>query len=177
MLTALCHNAAGLLADRLFLGVAEAAIAPGFAVMVSMWYKRSEQPLRQGAWFMGNVLAGVVGGVTAYGLSHITSIAAWRAIYLIFGALTVAWSVVAFFVLPDTPATARFLSKEDRARAVKRVEENMTGIKSSQWKRYQFVEALGDVQVWLLVVVQMTGSIANGGVTNVSFMPFLSLND
>jgi len=175
MLTAVCHNAGGLLADRLFLGVAEAAIAPGFAVMVSMWYKREEQPIRQGAWFMGNVLAGIVGGVTAYGLSHITSIAAWKAIYLIFGALTVSWSIVAFFVLPDTPASARFLSKEDRAKAVKRVEANMTGIKSNRWKRYQFLEALGDVQVWLLVIVQMTGSIANGGVTNVSSLFHLSL--
>lgn len=168
MLTALCYNAAGLLANRIFLGVAESAIAPGLAVMVSMWYKREEQPMRQGAWFMGNVMAGIVGGVTAYGLSHIQSIAAWKAIYLIFGAITVLWSAAMFFLLPDTPASARFLSREDRAKAIKRVEANMTGIKSSEWKRYQFLEALGDVQVWLLVIVQMTGSISNGGVTNVS---------
>ncbi|KXJ87119.1 major facilitator superfamily domain-containing protein [Microdochium bolleyi] len=181
MLTALCFNPAGLLANRLFLGVAESAIAPGLAVMVSMWYKREEQPMRQGAWFMGNVLAGIMGGVTAYGLSHIQSIAAWKAIYLIFGAITVLWSAAMFFLLPDTPASARFLSKEDRARAIKRVEANMTGIKSSEWKRYQFLEALADVQVWLLVIVQMTGSIANGVVTNfgaivIKGMGFSTLN-
>ncbi|KAM3566996.1 hypothetical protein ARSEF4850_000030 [Beauveria asiatica] len=40
---------AGLLANRFFLGVTEAAVAPGLGVLISMWYKRSEQPLRQAA--------------------------------------------------------------------------------------------------------------------------------
>jgi MFS family permease len=73
MLTAVGHNAPGLLAVRFFLGAAEAVIGPGLTVIVAMWYKRSEQPLRHGAWFMGNVVAGVFGGIIAYGVGHSAS--------------------------------------------------------------------------------------------------------
>ena len=78
MLTSTCFNAHGLLAIRFFLGAAEAAIGPGLTIIVAMWYKRSEQPLRHGAWFMGNVIAGVIGGILAYGIGHVESIAPWK---------------------------------------------------------------------------------------------------
>lgn len=78
MFTALCSNHAGLWANRLFLGVSEAAIAPGLAIVVSMWYKRSEQPMRHAAWFLGNTFAGIVGGVLAYGIGRINTIAPWK---------------------------------------------------------------------------------------------------
>lgn len=78
MLTAVCHNASGLLATRFFLGAAEAAIAPGLAIIISMFYKKSEQPLRHAAWFLGNTAAGLFGGLLNYGIGHIKSIAPWK---------------------------------------------------------------------------------------------------
>lgn len=43
---AACKNFGGLMAARFFLGVGEAAIAPGFALLIGMFYKREEQPMR-----------------------------------------------------------------------------------------------------------------------------------
>lgn len=72
-------NASGLLAARFFLGVAEASIAPGLATMVSMWYKKSEQPLRHGVWFMGNVMAGFFSSLLSYAISFIKAdISPWQ---------------------------------------------------------------------------------------------------
>jgi MFS family permease len=87
MLTSVCTNAAGLLALRFFLGLAEAPIAPGLGVIIPMWYKRTEQPLRQAAWFLGNTLAGIIGSLMAYGIGHIDSIAPWKACYEYLGLL------------------------------------------------------------------------------------------
>lgn len=78
MLTAACVSAGGLLATRFFLGVAESVIAPGLTVVISMFYKRREQPLRHAAWFLGNTCAGLFGGLLNYGIGHMTSIAPWR---------------------------------------------------------------------------------------------------
>ncbi|GKT86067.1 major facilitator superfamily transporter [Colletotrichum tofieldiae] len=164
MLTSLCFNAGGLLANRIMLGIAEAAIAPGLSIVVSMWYKRPEQPLRHGAWFLGNTVAGIVGGIVAYSIGHIESIAPWKAVFLIFGGITTAWSIAIFFLLPDTPIKARFLNEADRVKAVERVEENLTGIKSEKFKWYQCVEAMTDVKAWLLFTIQISAQIANGGV-------------
>ncbi|KAJ3549022.1 hypothetical protein NM208_g722 [Fusarium decemcellulare] len=164
MLTAVVFNPAGLLANRFFLGVAEAAIAPGLSVVVAMWYKRSEQPLRHGAWYLGNTCAGFFGGLTGYGIGHVKSIAPWKAVYLIFGAITIIWSLAVFFLLPDTPMKAWFLSEQDRRKAITRVQENMTGIKNDKFKWHQCVEALLDIKTWSLVIVQLCSQIANGGV-------------
>jgi sugar phosphate permease len=44
------HNAAGLLATRFFLGACEGVAAPGFVVITSNYYKRSEHPIRVAVW-------------------------------------------------------------------------------------------------------------------------------
>ncbi|KAG5986229.1 hypothetical protein E4U54_005538 [Claviceps lovelessii] len=165
MLTATCFNASGLLANRFFLGVAESAIAPGLTIVVSMWYKRSEQPLRHAAWFMGPTFAGIFGSLLAYGIGHIHSIEPWKAVFLIFGGVTVAWSAAVFLLLPDTPMTARFLRAQDRTKAVVRVKDNMTGIKDNRVKWNQVREALLDVKTWLIVVETLASNIPNGAVT------------
>ncbi|KGQ03428.1 putative transporter [Beauveria bassiana D1-5] len=164
MLTAVCHDHSGLWANRFFLGVSEAAVAPGLAVVVSMWYTRSEQPLRQAAWFLGNTFAGIFGGLVSYGIGHIKTIAPWKAVFLFFGAATIAWSIFIYLLLPDDPTKARFLSASERERALRRVSRNMTGPKTTKINWSQCLEALGDVQAWLLVLIQLSGQIANGGV-------------
>lgn len=71
-------NYKGLLAARFFLGAAESVIAPSLAVLVSMWYKKSEQPLRHGVWFLGNVTAGFFASLLAYAISHIQGFSPWK---------------------------------------------------------------------------------------------------
>ncbi|KID73647.1 uncharacterized protein G6M90_00g002380 [Metarhizium brunneum] len=168
MLTATAFNAGSLLANRFFLGVTEASIAPGLTIVVSMWYKRSEQPLRHAAWFLGNTFAGIFGGLVAYGIGHVETMAPWKAVFLTFGAATVAWSVGIYFLLPDTPMEARFLSRQDREKAVLRVKENMTGIKSDKIKWGQVKEALLDAKTWLIVALLLASCIPNGAVTTFS---------
>lgn len=91
-----------------------------------------------------------------------------QGIFIILGAATVLWSFVAFFLLPDTPAKAVFLSKEDSQKAIVRVKDNMTGIKNDHVKWYQVREALLDVKMLLLFLFQLCSNIPNGGVTTVS---------
>ncbi|KAJ5973267.1 MFS allantoate transporter [Penicillium waksmanii] len=164
-LTATCHNSSGLLATRFFLGVAEAAIAPGLTIIISMFYKRSEQPLRHAAWFLGNTCAGLFGGLLNYGIGHIETIAPWKASFLILGGATVAWSICNIFLLPDTPSNAWFLNNSDREKAVARVQENLTGIKNDKFKWEQCKEAIKDMKTWFLVLIQFSSNIPNGGVT------------
>lgn len=88
-------------------------------------------------------------------------------VFLVFGGLTVAFSALCFLLLPDTPLNARFLTSEERAKAVIRVEDNLTGIRSEEWKREQVIEALCDPQTWFLVLLQLSSNIPNNGVITV----------
>lgn len=67
--------------------------------------------------------------------------------------------------------TARFLSKEDRVKAVVRVRENMTGIKSDTFQWGQCKEALLDSKAWLIVLIQLCANIPNGGLHSVRVVP------
>lgn len=68
----MCHaavnNFAGLMVAKFCLGMAEASVAPGFSLLMSMFYRRSEQPFRHGLWFAGNSIANIIGGVLAYAI-------------------------------------------------------------------------------------------------------------
>ncbi|RSL84892.1 hypothetical protein CEP51_003651 [Fusarium floridanum] len=156
-------NASGLLAARFFLGVAEASIAPGLATMVSMWYKKSEQPLRHGVWFMGNVMAGFFSSLLSYAISFIKAdISPWQILFIIFGSVTMLWGLCLLWLIPDHPITARFLSPEQREKAVIRVATNMTSVKNDAFKMYQLLEGLADIKMWLLVLIMLSSNLANG---------------
>lgn len=40
-------------------------------------------------------------------------------------------------MFPDNPTTAKFLTKEEKIIAVKRVQGNQNGIETKVWKKYQ----------------------------------------
>jgi hypothetical protein len=83
--------------------------------------------------------------------------------------------MICYFTIPDSPMTAKFLSEEDRVKAVERVQDNLTGIKSHQVKRYQVIEALLDPKTWFLALFQFAQNVPNGGVGSVSSYMFFRL--
>ncbi|PCG91071.1 Major facilitator superfamily domain, general substrate transporter [Penicillium occitanis (nom. inval.)] len=171
MCHAACKNFGGLMAARFFLGVGEAAIAPGFALLTGMFYKRQEQPLRQAAWFIGNCIANSMGGLVSYGIGHIHShsLMSWQLIFLILGAVTSAYAIVLYLLLPDSPANALFLKKDERAIAIQRTLENKTGIlDAGKFQTKQVLLALKDPQAWLLVTYMFCVNLCNGGITTFS---------
>lgn len=54
-----------------------------------------------------------------------------------------------FIFLPDSPVTARGLSKRERRIAVDRIRENQTGVENKHLKPYQILEAFKDYKMYL----------------------------
>ena len=84
----MCHAAAndfsGLAACRTFLGVFEASINPGTMIVFSMFYKRSEQPLRFGIWVGSAGIGYIIAGIASFGIGHIGgALSSWRYIFLV----------------------------------------------------------------------------------------------
>lgn len=76
---AACRNFGGLMAVRLFLGFAEAAIAPGCSLILGMWYKREEHALRHGYWYLGTSTGIALSGFLSFGVAHVKKgLGAWR---------------------------------------------------------------------------------------------------
>lgn len=149
MTTAACRSFAGGMVNRFVLGGLEAGATPTMVLLTGSFWTKAEIPSRQLFWYSFQAWAGVIGGILSYAIGHIDGkLQEWEYIFLIFGALSVAWAFVVFFFLPHSPATVPYFSPKERLIAVQRVAANKNGIsKDKSFKSYQAWEAARDPKV------------------------------
>lgn len=58
---------------------------------------------------------------------------------IITGTLTLLTSTAYWFLFPDSPTNAWFLTPDERAKAVQRIKENQTGVENKHFKPEQYV--------------------------------------
>jgi len=68
------HNFQGLVACRIFLGIAEGGLFPGVSYYITMWYRRHECGFRMALFFSAATIAGCFGGLLARGISEMDGI-------------------------------------------------------------------------------------------------------
>ncbi|KAM4061580.1 major facilitator superfamily protein [Hirsutella rhossiliensis] len=145
-------------AVRAILGVAEGGLLPGMVLYLSGLYTRGELALRIGIFYTAASLSGAFGGLLARGLSAIGprgGLEGWRWIFIIEGLITVVAGAIAFVGLPNSPATARYLTQEEREWALKRLAANEGGrfnLASEREEGFRWSEVgrgIRNVQVWL----------------------------
>ncbi|CAI7607792.1 unnamed protein product [Penicillium glandicola] len=161
-------NYPGILVLRFLLGMAEAGVSPCMMNLTSMFYKRSEQPLRMAVWLSANGMATMVGALLGFGLghSHNTALRSWQLIFLTIGLLNFACACLFLWLMPDSPGSARFLTHRQRVIAVRRVAENMIGVKTRDIKPRQALEILWDFRVLCCAGVGIACGVINGGSSN-----------
>ncbi|KAH3671158.1 hypothetical protein OGAPHI_000869 [Ogataea philodendri] len=163
------QNYASYLAMRLLLGIFESGITPAFVILTSQWYKREEQFLRSALWFSANGLGVLIGTSIAYGFAlhqGSLSIKGWRALFIVIGGMTMLFSVIFYFYVPDLPSKAWFLTEEEKLLVVQRIRTNQQGFGNKKFKLYQLKEALEDPRTWCYFIYGITSEIPNGGITN-----------
>ncbi|CAJ2506795.1 Uu.00g079810.m01.CDS01 [Anthostomella pinea] len=160
--TPACTNFAGIAANRFLLGCFEAVVNPGFVLVLSMWYRQDEQPMRMVTYYCMNGVAGIFGGLLGYAIGHITSgLQPWQYIFIIFGSISLAWGIVFLIFMPDLPTTARYLNGRQRIVAVERVTMNRQGVKNHHYKAYQLRQCLLDPKTWILFIMSVAAQIPN----------------
>ncbi|KAG0652793.1 putative transporter [Hyphodiscus hymeniophilus] len=163
--TAGCHNYAGIMVNRFFLGFLESAVAPAFTVLVTFWWTREEQALRTGLWYCCVGVATTISPLINYGLGQIhSSLAAWKPLFLILGSVTVLWSVVLFFCLPDSPLTTKGLTEAERTIAIRRLERNNAGTISRAFNKSQFFEAFRDFKLYSCTLIILLTGVPSGAI-------------
>ncbi|CUS14887.1 unnamed protein product [Tuber aestivum] len=171
MLHAACSNFSGLMAVRFLLGIFEASITPAFLLFMSHWWRVQEQAFRTAMWLSWNGIAQIVGSVCSYAMVRgiekhgYTTLGGWQLLFLATGGLTILSGILFLLLIPDSPATAWFLSKEERIMAIERLRGNNQGIGSKKFKKHQFVEAFTDPQTYYIALFIIISAIPNGFLT------------
>ena len=60
----------------------------------------------------------------------------------------------------------RWLSNDEKKIAIRRLRDNQTGIKNTEFKSYQIKEALLDPKTWLFFFLSIATQVVNGAVSN-----------
>lgn len=68
---------------------------------------------------------------------------------MFFGIITVVFSFVMFFFMPDSPVEAKFLTDHQKVIAIERLRMNQQGVMSREWRWDHLWESLRDVKTWL----------------------------
>lgn len=115
--TAFVHSAAAFYAMRSLLGIAEAGFFPGVILYLTYWYPRSVRARSTGVFYYGAPLALTLGSpVSGFLVAHgWGALHGWQVMFLTEGLLAAASGVGVWFLLPDGPATARWLDVDEKA--------------------------------------------------------------
>ncbi|KAH0522978.1 hypothetical protein TsFJ059_008039 [Trichoderma semiorbis] len=172
-LTGIVQNFSGLLAIRIFLGVAEAGFFPAATYLLTVWYTRYEVQSRMVFFHAAVSLAGAFSGLLAFGIQKMDGVAGlqgWRWIFILEGIFTVFLSFFIWSLLPDSPNTAPFLTTEEREFIVLRLEQD-TGsgrgrvTNNDKVNKRQVIAGLTDWKVWAAVFMYWATSISSYGFT------------
>ena len=92
---------------------------------LTFWYRTEERSIRVALILASATLAGAFGGAIAYGVGHMNETAglsAWRWLLILEGLPSIVSAFLIYFILPDYPETAGWLSTEEKALATERLE-------------------------------------------------------
>jgi len=169
MLQATTESFGAFFALRFLMGMLESCVAPILILLIGMFYQKQEQGRRISWFYVMNGLTKVFGSFVAFGISFIDSkFARYKILFLLLGAMAITVGVSVLIWLPDSPVRARMLTREEKIAALERVRDGQGGTENHHLKKEQVWEAVTDIRTWLIVLIVLTTSIPNGGVSNFS---------
>ncbi|KAF7334703.1 MFS domain-containing protein [Mycena venus] len=144
------HTYAEVTVVRFLLGVFEAGVFPGLVYLLTFWYRTEERSVRVAFILASATLAGAFGGAIAYGVGHMNrdmGLSAWRWLFILEGLPSCLSSIFVFFILPDYPETAHWLTEDEKKLAAYRLKDQ--GSKGSS-KAMTWQEAKDTLTDWRL---------------------------
>lgn len=88
--------------------------------------------------------------------------------FVVIGAVNVLVSLLVLFILPETPAKAKFLNEAEKQRIVQRLRQDQAGVGAKVFRWRSVLEAFADLQTWLLVLLTILITIPSGVITTFS---------
>jgi MFS family permease len=119
LLLALTSSAAMFYILRFLLGAAEAGLYPGIIYYLSAWFPNRYRLRVLGLFTLGssvgNMVGSLIGGIFL-DLDGLGGLQGWQWVFIATGLPAILLTFVTLRYLPETPATARFLNTEEKAR-------------------------------------------------------------
>jgi MFS family permease len=158
VLTGFVSTAHQLYMARFLLGLAEAGYFPGIVLYLTYWFPRREQAHSIALFMAGIPVASILGSpVSGVILDHVhwLSVSSWRWLLILQGAPAVLGGSLTYFLLPNGPMEAKFLTDVEKNWITRELErEKQTADELSP------LQALHNRRVWHLALIGFTHAVA-----------------
>ena len=148
------HNATTFYLFRFLLGVMEAGFFPGVIYYLTYWYPSAMRARSIGLFYFGVPLALIIGGPLSGWLLEFDGSAGlkgWQWMFLVEGILAMIVGIWAYWYLDDKPASARWLSEEQK-QDLKQVLDKEESVKQDHGPA-SVLKALSDPKVLYLCLL------------------------
>ncbi|KAI0970136.1 major facilitator superfamily domain-containing protein [Xylaria arbuscula] len=160
-------NKQGLYTARFFLGLAEAGLFPGVLLQMTYWYRPDEMSLRLLYFYICGNLSGIFSGLLAYGFDTVSGaggLSGWQWLFLIEGIATIIIGLAIWFLLPDFPETASWLTDKEKAFVQARLPENAPRASEQNFDIKEIWSSLKDKRLWLFTLIWALFTVGTSGV-------------
>lgn len=149
---------------RFLLGAAEAGFFPGIVLYFTYWFPAKERGKTLALFALGGVVAGAIGHPISGALllmDGILEMAGWKWLFFIEAIPAVVMGLVVFFVLPNGPADARWLTSSEKGWLLTKIADESR--ESAVTKERRFREIFTSGRVWLLCLLYFLVNVAGYG--------------
>ena len=157
---------------RILLGAAEAGFTPGIIYYLSRWYPSQDRAKAVGWFYIGAAISFVIGLPLAgllLSLDGLLGVPGWRWVYFLEGLPAIILGVLTLRVLPDSPASVRWLDEKGRDWLTRTLAREAAEAPVSE--RAHWSMALRDSRVWLFSLVFLCQAFGTIGVS--LFLPLI----
>ncbi len=153
---------------RCILGIVESGFFPGVILYLTFWYTGRYRAKMVAAFMTAIPLSGLIGspisGWLLDAMSSVGGLRGWQWLYLVEAAPSVVAGVVTMIFLANSPRDAKWLSEEERALLLERLEQDESA-KHAQGGHHHLADAFKSLKVWLLCLVYFGFVMSNYGIT------------
>lgn len=157
---------------RFLLGMAEAGFTPGIIYYISCWFPKSNRARAMSFFYMGSVLASIIGlpiSGSILNMHGIADIAGWRWLFAIEGIPAIILGVMVLGFLPSTPEKAHWLSGSEKEWLIAQLAEDNRSVAVNE--NHSWLSALKNKVVLLLSLVWFLQAFGSIGIT--LFLPLI----
>jgi MFS family permease len=166
--TMLVKGATSFYAVRFLLGIVESGFFPGVILYLTFWFPKKYRAKMVATFMTAIPLSGVIGGpISGYLLDAMqakSSMHAWQWLFLLEAIPSILAGFATFWFLPDGPATAQWLSDDERTLLVRRLEEEDRAKRQGEG-RHSLADAFKSSKVWVLCFVYFGYVVGNYGLS------------
>ena len=157
MLTGFVRNVHQLYGARFLLGLAEAGYYPGIVLYLTYWFRQRERAQAIAFVLVGLPVASILGGpVSGLILDHVhwLDVSSWRWLLILEGVPAVVCGLLAYFLLPNRPAEAKFLALDEKDWLIAELEDERR--KKLAEHQISLAQTFTHLRVWHLVWIEFT---------------------